>query len=310
MVPTGHDRRGLAWLIGWCGLVVVFAIPASARPGDDPSALSRGQFTDLVSRSSHDERAMAALRRVRSVDGQPVDLEVALRGAGTRLAQVRVRRLARLVGSSGPASGTANRGAISARAREDAARVLARDKFRTRSVPRPFRGILRWIGDRLSPVLDPISRFIAELLASGAGQLALLALVIAVASFVAYRLVGGRSRAAAVREAHRPSRLVDPAADPEALDRRAAAAEDAGHHDAAVRLRYQAGVVRLDRSGMIELRPDTTTGDVARQVRSPVLDELTVAFDEIVYGGRPAGPADSTAARQGWTSVLAAPVIR
>ena len=102
------------------------------------------------------------------------------------------------------------------------------------------------------------------------------------------------------------SALVDPEADPAVLDAAADAAEAAGDLAAAVRLRYEAGLVRLVRADRIELRPETTASGAAGQVDLPVMYELTADFEQVVYGGRAAVAADVDRARAGWADVVGA----
>ena len=76
--------------------------------------------------------------------------------------------------------------------------------------------------------------------------------------------------------------------DPDELERQAAAAERAGDLAHAVRLRFVAGVLRLDRAGVIAYRSSLTTGQLRAALRSGSFAEIASAFDEITYGGRPA----------------------
>jgi hypothetical protein len=99
-------------------------------------------------------------------------------------------------------------------------------------------------------------------------------------------------------------------ADPAELERRAEEAEAALDLDRAVRLRYEAGLVRLVRAGRLELRPDTTAAGAARQVGSPTMDRLTADFEAVVYGGRPADAADVARSRAGWVELLAVGAAR
>ena len=92
--------------------------------------------------------------------------------------------------------------------------------------------------------------------------------------------------------------------DPDTLDRRAREAAERGDHELALRLGFRAGLARLDRRGVIELRPSLSTGDVARALHSPEFDRVAARFDEVVYGRRPAAPADVDSAREAWSAVL------
>ena len=194
-------------------------------------------------------------------------------------------------------------GADPARARDAARQILSEEPFTPRSLPRPFAGVLRWLGDVF---VEPVRRFLARL-----GDLlpepfsppwvVLAAAVVAAAAVVTWRLVGERGR-----ERPRLGRRAGPddLADPAELEARADAAERRGDLAGALRLRFRAGLLRLDRIGALELRPGLTNRGVARRLRSARFDGLAVDFDEVVYGGRPATADDVGEARTGWPLVL------
>jgi hypothetical protein len=126
-------------------------------------------------------------------------------------------------------------------------------------------------------------------------------------------LVGGLGWLIAGRTARRRAAAATAAAaraagaraeSPASLERRAEEAERRGAHEEALRLRFRAGLLRLDARGTIELRPSLPTGEVARTLRSSDFDRLAGDFDAVVYGGRPAEPEDVDAARRGWAAVL------
>ena len=71
-----------------------------------------------------------------------------------------------------------------------------------------------------------------------------------------------------------------------------------------MRLRFRAGLLRLDARELIEYRPSLTTGEVADAVGSPTFERVGADFDAIAYGGRPAGEQDEAASREGWQRVL------
>jgi hypothetical protein len=56
--------------------------------------------------------------------------------------------------------------------------------------------------------------------------------------------------------------------DPDALERQADDEERAGRFDIALRLRFRAGLLRLDRRGAIRYRPSLTTDEVRRALGS------------------------------------------
>jgi hypothetical protein len=88
------------------------------------------------------------------------------------------------------------------------------------------------------------------------------------------------------------------------LDAAAIAAEAKGHHDEAVRLRFRAGLARLEAAGVIASRLVATDQQVHRAVRSQTFDRLASAHEAIAYAGARATPSDSASAREGWPRVV------
>jgi hypothetical protein len=86
---------------------------------------------------------------------------------------------------------------------------------------------------------------------------------------------------------------------------RAVEAERRGDFEAALRLRFRAGLVRLGRAELIALRPSITSAEVSRALRVPAFDRLAADFDEVVYGRRPPRRDDVETARREWPQVLA-----
>jgi hypothetical protein len=194
-------------------------------------------------------------------------------------------------------------------AREEARRILDQPKFKPPLQPRPLRGVFRWLGKRAEPVLDrlaPLGRPFAYLLrviaSSWAWKLVAGGAIALVAALVTLALARRRGRGLAQRSGSHRDRMRD--LDPDALERQADGAEAAGRFDEAFRLRFLAGLVRLDRAGVVELRPSLTSGALRRRVPSSALRDLTVRFDEIVYGGQAAGPDDVDQARRDWPRAL------
>ena len=186
-------------------------------------------------------------------------------------------------------------------ARRDARSILGERRFRPARVPRPFAGVLRWLGGLLEPVgraLDPVWRFFQTL----PGLVGLSLLLVGGAAAVAW-LVGSR-RGAGVARSARVSRAHEVPDDPVGLERAADDAERAGDFAAAVRLRFRAGLVRLDAAGAIKLGPSSTSGQVARRLRLGDFDDLARDFALVAYGDRPAGTAVVRAARERWPRVL------
>jgi uncharacterized protein DUF4129 len=267
-------------------VVLLLAVPGAAGA----EAVSPAQLRQLAAQAQHDPGALAALRRVDRVGGRRVDIAAALRGARGAALRARLRQLQAPAGAA-PAAG----------ARADARDILAQHRFRGSDLPGPFHGLL----DRLSRwlhKLDGVFNWLNDLLPGGGGVVwvVLAALVCAIAAFVARRVLSGRVRAseaaAAAGAAHE---------DAGALERRADEAEAAGDLATALRLRFRAGLLRLDERGAIEFRPSISTSEVRRALRSEDFDSLAATFDDVVYGGRPPDGDDLSSARERWPRVVA-----
>ena len=190
-------------------------------------------------------------------------------------------------------------------ARRVAEDILADPRYHPRRGPRPLAGFFERLGEL---VVDPIIRFfrsIGEGLPSIGSPpwIALAAGVVIAALVVAVRLSSGRGRQ---RFASRGLIGDDEhGLGPDELERRADDAERRGDLDAALRLRFLAGLARLDDAGIVRLRPGLTNAAVSRALRSRDFDGLANDFDEVAYGGRPATSDDVSAARSTWPAVVA-----
>lgn len=270
-----------------CGL----ASPAQAEE------VSSAQLRALAERAAQDPAARERLLTVDRVDGRPVAVGAALRDARGEALAERARVLA-----EGLVRGEDSSAQAQASPRGRAREVLRERRFRGSKVPRPFEGIARWLGERVRPVTDPLSR-LGDRVPGGSPLLyGLLALLVLAAAVGVTRATIRRRARAAERAADRV-RAAGPA-DPRVLEREAERAERDGDWEAAVRLRFRAGLLRLAARHAIDYRPSLTTGDVAAAVPSPAFAALGTYFDAIAYGGRIAEPADALASREGWERVL------
>jgi uncharacterized protein DUF4129 len=260
------------------GAALLAAAPARA------AEVSTAEFRSLARAAAGDAGALRRLRAVDAVDGRRVDVDGALQGARGEALDARLRELA--AGSDVLPAGRDPRA--------DARDVLAESRFHEAEVPGPFRGLIRWLRDRV-PDLDLLG------LGPGVVWFALAVLVVALATFVARRFLVTRvSAATAARQELAAARDEDP----RALERRADAAEAAGDLEAALRLRFRAGLLRLDARGAIEFRPSISTVEVRRSLRDEDFDALAATFDDIVYGGRAPAADDLAAARERWPRVV------
>lgn len=289
-------ERRIAGFLAGLGVVLLVATTPAAPAAEDVSV---SELRELARRAEHDPAARRELAEVRRVDGRPVDVSTALSGADDAEQRRRLRTLAEAVHSSGPAAA-----AHQAEARQDARRILDGRRYNAAEPPRPLRGVLRKLGDWLRALTRPIAERLPSFDLPAPLQVVLALAVLALAVAVATRLVRRRA-AEAVGEERGRRRAPGQSLDPDGLERQADDAERRGDLDTAVRLRFRAGLVRLDAAGAIKLRPSLTTGEVRRRIRSDALHDLTATFEAVAYAGEPAGADDVAAARRDWPRVLA-----
>lgn len=285
---------GNRWRAAAVAAIAVVVVGLGTVPPASAQNVTGAELEELAARAGNDPGALAQLRAVREVDGQPVDMNRALAGAEGPGLAARLRALSER--ATGP-------GVVPFEARRDAEEVLHGRRFKPARVPRPFAGLLRTLGRWLEPVGEPIGRLWSRVSDSLVGQLVMVGVVFLVAALASIRLIGRRSPENVHRA--RPFGVAGHSLDPDELERDAAAAERAGDLDHAVRLRFVAGVLRLDRAGVITYRSSLTTGQLRARVPSGLFTELAAAFEEIAYGGRPAQEADVQAATEAWPRVLA-----
>jgi hypothetical protein len=285
------SRRGR--LVASLLAALFLAAPSTAAA----QAVSGAELTALAERAADDPDARKQLLAVERVGEQPVDVRAALDGAeGEEL-----ERRARLIAASVEAAGDAAAPPAAAPRRE-AREVLDDRRFHGAELPRPFAGPLEWLGERAEPVVDWINDRGARV---PGGPIALWTVLAAGVLLAAGTITSTtiRRRALAIERAR--AAALPATEDPRALEREAERAERDGDWERAVRLRFRAGLLRLDRRNVIVYRPSLTTGEVARAVGSPAFREVGDRFDAIAYGGRPAQRDDAEHARRGWAEVLA-----
>jgi hypothetical protein len=273
--------------------LLALALAPAARASD----VSLPELLRLAARARTDPTALARLKQVDSVAGTPVDMRRELEGAKGAVLRHRLGTLA------GAVPGSA---ADARRARGDAGAILSQRRFHRHGTPAPFRRPLRWlshwvhrVGSAIGGLIDRIGKHVPG--GNRTVWTVIAAFVIAIAAALAARIVRRQARQELVRERAEQPRALDP----RRLEREADEAERAGDLERAIRLRFRAGLLRLDRAKAIELRDSMTSGEVARKLRSPDFDGVARTFDEVVYGRREARPPDVQSHREGWTRVLA-----
>jgi hypothetical protein len=282
-------------------LVVLSVLVA---PAANAAEASRDEVIRLAEDAAFDDGALAQLRDVDSIDGEPVDIERLISGAERTDIE---RRITTLFSEDVPEPRDP------AADRADAEQVLEQDRYQPEEIPRPFRGPLEWIADRLEPVGDAIGAvfgWIVDVFTSlaagtpgGAATLwTLIGLAVVLFVFVQTRRVIERRGRAKASEG--PIGELTRSDDPRDLEREAAAARARGDHALEVRLLFRAGVIRLARARVIPARYSLTTGEIRRLLHSGDFDRVGRSFDEIAYGNRAATTDDGDAARAGWARVL------
>jgi hypothetical protein len=190
-------------------------------------------------------------------------------------------------------------------ARRAARHILSDRRFRRDPAPRPLRGVLDWIGDRLSPITRWLGRVFGDIFGAVSPWVWLVISLAVVVFFLARTMIAAqRRRATSSRDHHGRPRFTEAHEDADALEHAADRAERAGELDRAIRLRFRAGLIRLGDRGTIRYRPSVTTAEVRRVLGSETFDELARAFESIAYGGSSASPPDVEASRRDWRRVL------
>lgn len=204
---------------------------------------------------------------------------------------------------------------FSSSARQQARDILAKPPYRTTPshTPRPLAGVLHAIGRALNAALGRPAQWLYHHLllhighgfrSAFGGWWIVVVGVIAVGLGVAagVLIVRRRTRISAREVTSGP--IGPTAADPDDLDRRAATAEGSGDHETAVRLRFRAGLLRLQRKGVIVNQDAETGRQLSERLHSPTFDALAGRLEMIVYARDPATPADAATARTEWPRVL------
>ncbi len=172
----------------------------------------------------------------------------------------------------------------------------------------------------LGPVYDWLERIIAFVMetftrllewlsrALNTDAITLLGPILIVVVAAAGAWVLARRRARDIERRATIERILKLGTDPADLEARAVGADEAGDHTEAIRLRFVAGLLRLDAEGSIEFYPGLSNGTISDQLDNPTFDRLAAQFDQVVYGRKPASRDDSVQAAADWTTMLGAHV--
>jgi hypothetical protein len=238
--------------------------------------VSRDELVSLAEAASSDDAALEELRAVTSVDGAPVDLDTALEGAEGEDLEARLDEVARSAEAAPVESIDA-----------EEARASVEEILENEPEPPPISdgdgaGELEIPSPSLpvAIILALVILAIAALAARGAGQRTILEREAAID--------GKKSKRASGRD----------------LSREADEAERRGDFAAAVRLRFQAGLTRLDELGSIELRPSLTASGAVRESGLHAIGGVAVAYERVAFGGREASAGDAETQKAGWSAVV------
>ena len=194
-------------------------------------------------------------------------------------------------------------------ARDAARQILRQREFQPERTPKPLAGPVQWIGDRFNGIADwlgsaiqDVFSWIFHLLPGVPGLILGVAICVVLAAIVVWLIGRNRVSATRVDRSHKPSSAE--IEDPRSLERAADAATHDGQYALAVRLRYRAGLIRLDRADVIDLRPWNTSAHLTRRLDSRRFDRLTDTFDAVTYGAQPATNADAATARTEWPELV------
>jgi len=200
-----------------------------------------------------------------------------------------------------------------ASARDQAHQILSGAPYTTKQPgsPHPLAGVLHDIGRGLEAAFGPAYRWIEHRIlhpiGSGAtadfgGWAPVVGTLAAVATgaFLAVVLVRRRARIAARSDG--PVASVA-SGDPVALESEADDLAARGAFSAAVRLWFQAGLLRLERADLIADHRTGTDAELAQRLRSPTFDGLAHRHEAVAYAGQVADADDVSEARTGWPRV-------
>lgn len=186
-------------------------------------------------------------------------------------------------------------------ARNDVQSIL--DGYRPNRTPRPLQGFLDWLGDRVGPIEHFVGRFWSNIPHALRWPIGIAATA-GLAALVVW-MFRRRARRSADAERATRSSAAEREATARELEAQADAAAAAGDHALAVRLRFRAGLVRLDDDAhAIDLTPALLNSTVRSTLDDTRFDGLATTFEEITYGERPAVADESERARSDWPVVV------
>lgn len=160
--------------------------------------------------------------------------------------------------------------------------------------------MLAWVIDKVIEMGLRLFGLLATDFLSVAGPI----LVVVVAGLGIWVLA--RRRAREIERRATIERILDLGTDPAELEAKAVIADEEGNHAEAIRLRFVAGLLRLDEEGAIDFYPGLSNGSIAEQLADQTFDRLAAQFDGVVYGRRPTDREASRRAADDWARLQGA----
>ena len=144
-----------------------------------------------------------------------------------------------------------------------------------------------------------------ETASAGARVLQILGIAVVIVALGAliWHLVGQRV-AEAERSPKKTKKALPDRHLPKDLEQVADNAAAAGDYEGAIRIRFQAGLIRLEKAGVLEYQEQLTSGHVAGLLHNDQFDGIAESFDAVAYGARTANADDYQHAAQTWPIVI------
>ncbi len=188
--------------------------------------------------------------------------------------------------------------------RETAERILSQRAY-AESPPGVFSRLLDWLAELFDIDLPSPESAVSDVDPAGLAGLRTLLIVLAILALVAWGATYIIRRRTALRIAATGSSKAKAEVSANDLDRRAAEAARRGEYAEALRLRFEAGLIRLERRGVLSDHATRTSGEVADAVHLAEFDRVAGTFDAVVYGRRPAAKADDDFSASAWPVIVA-----
>lgn len=283
MPPQGSPRRRLAAVVVAAVLTLAAAAP---------------EVAELAEQSPTDPAAAEALLAVDTVDGVPVDMANLLGDESGR--DARLAALTDLLEPGGAVDEAETRSHLD-EILSDPAYGDRREPFLERLLGPVFdwyERMMAWLWDRLLLVLHRLLGILDLAVLAWLGPV-ILAVATGAATFVL-----ARRRAREIQRRTAIERILEMGTDPAELERMAGTAHDDGRYSESIRLRFVAGLLRLDAGGRIDFYPGLSNSSISAELADPGFDMVADQFDRVVYGRTEAGPDDARRAEAEWARLL------